>query len=92
MPAAPPMLTPAATLRVVRETRVLDEGRQRRADIVGELLALLERAVMHGVRSARAERLRRHLLADRLPLADLERIERRARGWLRRRRGDAPEP
>jgi len=61
-----------------------DEALQRRADVVRDLLALVERAEAAGLRTARAEALRRRLLHDTPPARQLERLECVLRGWLRR--------
>jgi hypothetical protein len=61
-----------------------DDVLQEHADVVVDLLALVDRAEAAGLRAARADALRRRLLDATPPDAQLERLERLLRGWLRR--------
>jgi hypothetical protein len=55
------------------------------ADLVSDLVRLIEAAEYHGLRPARAARWRAQLLATTYPPDVLTRCERRLRGWLLRR-------
>lgn len=82
IPAAPaaPLAGPAPDVNGLA-TETLD----RRADDVSDVLATLRSAERCGLRARRAESLRRTLIAGRASAADLERIARALRRWLRRR-------
>ena len=67
-----------------RPPRQVDEALQRRAEVVRDLLTLVDRAEAAGLRPMRAEALRRRLLHQTPPGRQLERLERVLRGWLRR--------
>jgi hypothetical protein len=84
-----------ATVRASRVTAVdvLDGGagvadaRQSYANLVADLLRLLDRATECGLRVERARRWRELLLARQFPAERLVACERRLRAWLAKRAG-----
>ena len=75
-----PLRVPAPTLAAAAPPR---------PHLVTDLARLLDRARHAGMRTARAARWRRRLLAPDRPWTkdELERFEQRLRGWVRRRQG-----
>jgi hypothetical protein len=55
------------------------------AGAITDVLTLLAAAEREGMQAARVEAIRASLLAGKLPLATLERLERRIREWLAKR-------
>lgn len=93
---APHRLADLSTVRLQATSRaeVLDVyqldaiPRQSYANIVSDLLLLIDRAERHGLRGNRARQWRETLVTRQLPTDLLGRCERRLRAWLARSRGD----
>jgi hypothetical protein len=78
--------TRAGLARQARSPRApTADARQSYADLVTDLLGLLDRAVLAGLRSERAHRWRRVLLTRQLPAELLVACERRLRAWVEHR-------
>jgi hypothetical protein len=63
------------------------DPRQRRANAVSDILPLVHAAERHGLRSRRAEAIRRRLLADTTPASVVDTIARVLRRWVRKQVG-----
>jgi hypothetical protein len=86
----PPVRAGRATPADALTVRYVDGNpRQSYANIVSDLLRLLERAERHGLRPDRAHRWRETLLARQFSAELLMACERRLRAWLARRTTDA---
>jgi hypothetical protein len=86
----PPVRADRATSADALTVRYVDGNpRQSYANIVSDLLRLLERAERHGLRPHRAHRWRETLLARQFSAELLTACERRLRAWLARRMTDA---
>ena len=65
--------------------REIDRALRAHAGAITDVLALLAAAEREGMQAARVEAIRASLLAGKLPLATLERVERRIQEWLAKR-------
>jgi hypothetical protein len=76
--------TPPAPVVIAADTRETRDARQSHANVVGDLLRLVEQAARSGVRARRAQRWRTTLLSRPIPAELLTTYECRLRAWIAR--------
>ena len=84
--SAPPRVAAVAEPRPPRTISLDADPLQRRANLVHDVLGLLERAEAIGFPERRSATLRAAALRPELPPRRLTRLERRVRGWMVRHR------